>query len=366
MLSMTILLLVAGLSLSSAATGLPQQIDVDCRVDGELERALAVAEASNGADIHLHGICEGGVVIATDGVTLRGVTPDAGLEAPDSDPDVQALVEVVNAQVSLRNLMLHGGIIGVLADGWDADVLLFQVELSDQQGGVFARNGADVRLLDSTVRDGSIGVLAQFNATVILQNTVVTGHDTGIVVFNESRVALTDSTVENNRTGGLQLGGRCDGFVSGGAFRENGQVHIFAGSRSDITLLGNPIVGTEEDSTQAAFGVNEHSTITSFNTPMIYGDLHVLDHGSLLIGNTTVEGYLIASIFSDAFVSNSEIVNGVFCDSGSDVVCAGSTTTPSVTGCPSPTCGAAPASAPGRLPLRALEAPTNTVLEVRP
>lgn len=357
MLTTATLLLATSLLVPPAGpSGPPKRIDVDCSVDGALERALTRAQRSKvGVDIFLHGICEGGVVIATDGVALRGATPDAGLVAPDPPADIQILVEIVGAQVYMRDLTLRGGDIGILADGQDAEAVLFNLELSDQSIGAYARNGAEMRILDSTVRDGDVGVLAQFDVLVVLQNTIVTGQDTGIAIFDRSRAGITNTTVENSRTGGLQLEGRCDAVIFGGTFRENSQVHIFAGGRSDITLLDNVVVGSETDTTQGALAVNEHSSITSFTTPEIHGDLHALDRGSLRIGNARVEGSLLVSTFSDALVKDAEIVEGVYCRTGSDVICSGSSTTPSVVDCPSTTCGEpSPASPSSNAPVEGL------------
>jgi len=339
MLALAILLLAMDLAAAPVdVSESPTRIDVDCTIDGALERALKRAEKTDGAQIFLYGVCEGGVVVTTDGVSIRGATPDAAIVAPDPPTEVEVLVHVVNAKVNLQDLRMTGSEIGVLVDGWGAEVNLFGIELADQSGGVFARSGAVARVFDSIVRDGDVGVLAQFDATLVITETTVTGHDVGVVVFNESRAALTDSTVENNRTGGLQLEGRCDAVVFGGTFRENGQVHFFAGGRSDVTLLQDVVVGSATDTTGVAAGVNESSSFTSYNTAVLHGDVTALDRGSLRIGNTTIAGSLIASIFSDALVSNTEVVGGIFCQDGSDVICKGGTTTPMVFECPSPSC----------------------------
>ena len=342
MSALSVLLLATGLSMLPAggsAGDLPRRIDVDCGQDGALQRALDRAGKLDRVDIHLYGMCAGGVVIPTDGVTLRGGAPGSGLEATDASLPV--LVEIRNANVALRDLDLRGGEVGALADGSSAEVLLVGVDLAGQSGGVFARDGAEVRILDSSVRDGEVGVLAQSRAVARLQDTLVSGQDSGVAAFDGSRVALTDTVVEHNRTGGLQVDGRSEAFVSGGAFRENGQVHVYAGGRSDVTLGAGVVMGSESDSTGSALGVGDHASIASFNTPALHGDLTALDRGSLRIGNAVIHGDLLLSIFSDALVSNSAIEGIVFCDTGSDAICSGTASAADVIGCPSPTCGGA-------------------------
>ena len=158
---------IATVPAADVAADLPERIDVDCAREGELARALKRAEKLGGADIHLHGTCSGGIVIETDGVTLRGATPGSGFEI--SDPALPVLVEIRNANVALRDLDLRGGEVGALADGPSAEVLLVGVDLAGQSAGVFARDGAEVRILDSSVRDGEVGVLAQSRAVARLQ-----------------------------------------------------------------------------------------------------------------------------------------------------------------------------------------------------
>jgi len=342
----TIFVLAAMLS---PVTGVPaDRIDVDCAVEGSLARALERAAQTTGADVYLHGMCQGGIVIAGGSVTLRGATPDAGLTLDDGPGSV--LVGIENAQVSLRNLTLTGGEAGVLIDGGDAEVLLYEVEVGEHEVGVFARKGARVRIMNSLVRDGTVGVVAQFSAQATLFGTTVTGEDLAVSIANESAGVITDCTIENNLSGGLELRTLSQAYVQGSTFHENGQIHMFAGGRSDLTLGANLAIGSETDTTEFALGASEHASISSYSTPAIYGHASALDRGSLRIGNATIDGNLIVSIFSDALVSNGEIVDGVFCDKGSDVVCTGGTTTPSVQGCPSTTCGSSPTASPSPAP----------------
>jgi hypothetical protein len=339
---------------------IPMRIDVDCESDRALEQALAEAKKLRKVDIYLHGVCEGNYVIATDGVTLRGATGESGLAAPEGDSGNLPVLEVVDAQANLRGLVVRGGVLGVLVRGWNAEVLLYDVDVREQdEVGVIASRGARLRLLDSTIHDGYLGVLAQTDSTINLQNVIVDNQDTGIVVTDGSSAALNDTTIENSRSAGLSVGSRSDVNVLGGVFRENGEVHIHAGEWSSVTLLYEVMVGSETDATPYALGVIRYATIASYTTPVIYGNVSVLIGGSIRLGNTLLDGNLIVHQFANAHVRQSEITGIVHCADGSDVICR-QTTTAGAVDCPSPTCGSEPAAAVDR----AISIPEPPVLEV--
>jgi hypothetical protein len=220
-------------------------------------------------------------------------------------------------------------------------VLLYEVDVHDQEGvGVYGSRGATVRVFQSTVHDGFTGVAVDDDAELFLQQTVVSNLQTGVAVFDESFAGISDTTIENNSEGGLNVGHRSDVNILGGAFRNNGQVHVNANDWSSVTLLFEVTIGSETDTTPLALSVNREAVIASFSTPHLYGDVSALVGGSIRIGNTVVHGNVTAVQFADAHVRNSEITGVVACTDGSDVICK-QTTTAGVFGCPSPTCGSA-------------------------
>ena len=339
---------------------IPIRIDVDCEADRALERALAEAESLRKVDNYLHGVCEGNYVIAGDGVTLRAATGESGLAAPEGDSGYLPVLEVVDAEASLRGLVVRGGVVGVLVRGWDAEVLLYEVDVHDQDGvGVIASRGARVRVLNSTVRDASLGILAETDSWLNLQNVIVDNQDDGIIVTDRSFAALNDTTIENSRTGGLGVTRRSDVNILGGIFRENGQVHVHAGEWSSVTLLYEVTIGSETDTTPYALGAIRYATIASYTTPAIYGDVSALVGGSIRLGETVLDGDLSVSQFANAHVRNSEITGIVFCRDGAEAICR-RTTTAGAVDCPSPTCGPEPAEAVDR----AISTPELPVLEV--
>ena len=328
----------------------PRRIDVDCDSDRALQRVLGRSHRRGQVDIYLHGICKGNFVITTDGVTLRGATRESGLAAPAGATGDFPVLEIVDAQVTLRGLIVQGGAIGVLVLGRDADVLLFEVDVEGEEGvGVFANRGARVRMIDSTLRDGGIGLLAQSDTEVNLQRVVVNNQRVGVSVSDRSFAALNDTTIENNREAGVIVGHRSDANVSGGNFHENGDVHVSAKDWSSVTLLSGVTMGSDADTTRFALGANRSATIASFTTPVIHGDVSVLVGGSIRLGETVLHGDLAVVQFADAYVRDAEIIGSVVCVDGADAICS-RTTTAGVFGCPSPTCGETIAEAAGRAP----------------
>jgi hypothetical protein len=326
----------------------PRRIDVNCQFEHGLERALARAKTLGKVDINLHGVCEGNFVIATDGITLRGATSDSGLGAPNGSSTNLPVLEVIDAQAVLVGLVVRGGVTGVLARGWDAEVLLFGADVHGQAGeGVVAIRGASVKLFDSTVRDGTIGIAADSSGEISLQGVVVSDQRIGVVVRGGSSAALTNATIENNREAGLTADSRSEVTIFGGAFRENGGVHVNAGEWSEIRLLSGVILGSEHDLTPYSLGVIRGARIASYSTPAIYGDVSALDGGSIQFGETVLNGGLFLRQFANAYVRDATITGSIYCADGAEAICS-SVTNGGVIGCPSSTCGPpTPASGAG-------------------
>ena len=351
MLTLTSWILATTIAMTPlAGSQLPKRIDVDCESDRALERALMRARWHREVDIRLHGVCRGHYEIARDGVTLRAATPGSGVAAPGEDSGSVPVLKIDNAKASLRGLIVRGGGIGVLVEGRDAEVLLYELDVHEQEGvGVIVTHGAGVRILDTTLRDGLTGILAETNSTINLQRVTVHTQRVGVIVFDKSFAAINDSTIENCSEAGLHVDQRSDANVLGGVFRENGQVHINANDWSSIRLLNELTIGSETDSTPHALGATRQATIASFSTPAIHGDVSSLVGSSIRMGNTVVHGDLTVIQFADAYVRNSEITGVVACVDGGEAICS-QIATGGAFGCPSPTCGAEPPGAEGRAP----------------
>jgi hypothetical protein len=327
------------------AAGPARYIEVDCSDAGALERALAKAGKWGEIDITLHGVCEGNFVIAGGNVTLRGATVESGLAAPADDPGQMPVLEVAGGLVSLRGMIVRGGVVGVQVHGSEAELFLFEADVHDQlQVGVAVSDGARGRLWDSTIHDGQIGIVVDSLGEINLQGVTVSHQREGVIVWDRSSAVLSDTTIENCAVGGLNVDDRSDAIVYGGAFRENGQVHIGAVDQSSVSLAYETTIGSEMDATSYALTATRGSRISSYNAPFIFGDVGVLDNGSIRLGDTVLDGNLIVRLFSDVHVRNSEITGIVFCDDGGEAICS-QTTSGGVIDCPSPTCGSAPVGA---------------------
>ena len=332
------LLAVALVPVPSPGSGGSRRIDVNCQLGHALEGAIVRAKNIGGeVDIYVHGICVGNFIIDTGGITLRGADNASGLAAPAGG--FLPVIEVIDAQASLRGLAVRGGPAGVVARGWDAEVFLVAVDVHGQTDiGVFGQRGAQLTLIDSTVHDSEVGVLADSSARLNLQNVTVSDERIGVAVSQQSTAALNGSTISNNREAGLAVSSRSDVNVLGGAFRENGQVHVHAGEWSEVSLLSGVTIGSEGDSTPYSLSVIRGAAIASFSTPAIHGHVSALIGGSVQLGNTALTGDLIIQQFANAYVRNAAIAGSVVCFDGAEAICS-STTTLAVFGCPSPTCG---------------------------
>jgi len=326
------------------------RIDVQCEFTGALERALIRAEALESVDIFIHGVCVGNYLIESDGIALRGASPESGLAAPSNSPGFLPVLEVDGAVASLRGLSVEGGEIGVMVHGPNGDLVLVDVDVHDQNSvGAFADGGARLFLIDTTIRNGRLGVLTDSGSSANLQRVTVSNQQVGITVFDRSFAALNDTTIENCREAGLSVRSRSDANVLGGVFRENSQVHISAVDWSSIRLLSEPTIGSATDTTSFAMGATRSSRIASYRAPTIYGDVSALDDASIRLGETVLHGDLLASHFANAHVRDAEITGSVFCSDGADVICR-QTTTSGSSGCASSTCGPPTAETIGRSP----------------
>ncbi|MDH3626494.1 MAG: right-handed parallel beta-helix repeat-containing protein [Acidobacteriota bacterium] len=338
------MLAFAGLLLSAAffaspgdAVVISRSIDVDCTEPYALRRALRRSRKLGGLDIRLHGMCEGSFRIAHDGVTLRAGSPGAGIRERGENPEFLPVIEVDDAQVSLRGLIISG-ILGVRVHGANAELFVYDTKIEGAAGlGIWADQSATVRLLESEVSGHAGGIFTDDGVTLNLQQSTVSGNDVGIQI-HDSRFAMSDSTIEDNVVAGLGVSNRSDGSVFDTAFRNNGQVHVSVVDRSSVSLVGGVTLGSDTDTTQYALTSARDSRASAALTPDVFGDVSALDGGTLRLRSGVLHGNLLVQLFSDAHVRAAEITGLVFCDDGSESICS-QTTSAGVIGCPTTTCG---------------------------
>jgi len=316
------------------------RVHVDCADAGLLTKTLAMTGDIGNIEIYLDGVCEGNFVIQGGRVIIRGATPNSGISAPIVDPPPLPVLNVINADVSLRDMVIQGGMFGLLVEGSDAEVLLASAEVLGQSDiGVGVKTGGSARILRSTIRESPIGVAVWSGADVLLDESVVADHQTGVISFDRSYVSLLDTVVSACGLVGLQIADRSEGSVTGGRFFNNGQLHVHVSDRSDVQLYRMEELGSADDPTDFALGAVRHSRVSSYTTPVITGSVYLLDEAAIRLGSTNVRGDLLIKMFSNAYVRGTQIDGLVGCWYGSDAVCRFSTSGEQY-GCPSRSCGA--------------------------
>lgn len=349
MTALASLLLAVGIALgpvpADVATRPPSiggAIHVDCADDGALQRALGQAGRLGGGRIVLHGLCKGSHTVTVPNVTLAGADPDSGLVGDG----VRPVIVVDGVHVALVDLVVRDGYIGVLVEGWESSAYLAGVRLIGNYGGAIAGRGGELVVRDIEVTgDGVVGLEAQFDARLNVVGATVSGQDNGVVLFDRCRGALTDAVIEDNRDAGLAVFYGSSVNVFDSTLRRNGDIHVYAGDRSDVSLARDVTLGEDGDDTPFALFADDRSTIGSFASPDVRGDVYASANSSIGLGNATVSGAVVVASFSDGRLFNVEATDGVACDEGGRVSCR-NVTTPAVTGCDPALCAGPPPAGP--------------------
>ena len=154
-----------------------------------------------------------------------------------------------------------------------------------------------------------------------MRDSIVSDNDLGVLVTLQSRAGVVRSVVEGNREARLYVRCRSEAIAWDGIFRHNGQVHVGTSDRSDVTLLGNVVVGAEEDDTWYSLTASRKATVSSYSSPVIHGNVGAVDEGKIGVGNTVVHGDVHVRLFSKAQVRDGEITGMIVCRDASDAVC---------------------------------------------
>jgi hypothetical protein len=148
---------------------------VDC---SKKSLADAVREADKNSTITFTGICNGPVVVTTDGLTLKGV----GMAIIDGG-GADALTLTGTSRVSL----------------WD-------FEVTNGLNGIVIRDGSYVTLTGVNSHDNArAGVSVQTASSATLTNVIATSNVIGLVVDDGVSVGIKDSTLTGNAVRDLQL-----------------------------------------------------------------------------------------------------------------------------------------------------------------
>lgn len=173
-----------------APTG-PQSVLVDCAAGQTVQQALADTMSASSVDIAVKGTCTEAVQVGRDNVSLYGVSPGDGLQAPSPGATVLQLGSV--RKINLFQLTLSGGRTG----------------LSAGPGAIF--NGNDLTVTGSS----NFGVLVANASAGFLNNSTINGAGEGIAASGAGAIGFNGGTIKNSGTnavhasngGSVQLGG---------------------------------------------------------------------------------------------------------------------------------------------------------------
>ena len=148
--------------------------------------ADAVQAAGNkNSVISFTGVCAGPIVIAIDGLTLKGI----------------------------GTAIIDGGGQDAVTLSGASRVSLIDIDVTNGSIGIVARNGAHVNLSGVNVHDNSsYGILLQTASSGILSNVSAHGNGTGVVADDGVSLWIMGSTLTANVTKDIQLtfGARAD------------------------------------------------------------------------------------------------------------------------------------------------------------
>ena len=209
-------------------------LSVDCTKGERIGDALAHTTATaRHVTIFVSGLCRERVIISRDDITLRGVSPGAGIEGP---PDQPALRLNRAQRIALHQLTISGG------RGIEAE------------GSTFVANGL---FASGSSRDGLLVV----GGAALLTNVVVdTPANRGVVVVGGLlTVTGADTLITNAPKSGLAAEHGSSLTLSSGATVARNAGSGIASSSSHLVITGGAIV---EDNHGDGVGVRDGSTLS--------------------------------------------------------------------------------------------------------
>ena len=198
-------------------SSLPVEVSVDCSAGETIADVLTQYE--NGLaplTINITGVCLEAVLIIRDGVTLQGVSPDAGIE---STSDVFGSIAVSRGakDVAIYDLTITGGGIGVLVTK-NSQVAIFRVDISGKTSAVIGFDASHIDITGSNIHDNGNGILAVRNGTLNASDSLLMNNNIGFVAatggvinlytFDPFGAVVDGVTVNSTSLGGVvQSGG---------------------------------------------------------------------------------------------------------------------------------------------------------------
>jgi hypothetical protein len=333
------LFLVTGIGL--AGTAGTETVVVDCDLGDNLAKALSDAEAGGPNQIWIRGTCIGNFTIDASRVDLRGQGP--GRSEIVSEELQTALLITGPSGVTLRDLTIRDGSIGVRVTGHDARVSILFSDISADDIAVWVGNASHAFLNGVDLHHAGVGLLIDEHSSGTLFFATSRDHSmSGATVYDHSSLHVTNSEISGNGQVGLSVEQVSTLTVHESNLKNNGELHAYANDRSELHIYAETTIGDVGDPTEYALGVNKMSQLQVNDGITIHGDVFGSNSSYFSLAAAELRGSVHLDGFSNCRILNSEIDGTVHCDSGADAACdAGAVAL--TEGCPSaePICGAA-------------------------
>jgi len=309
-------------------------IRVDCDHGGDLRAALRRA-GSGPARIHVIGTCAGQFETAGDRIEIIGRSPaESRIGMIGGGPSGPALHVTGPGQLTVRNLALFDSPWGLYVEGPGRLVIVEGCEITGNGYGVFALQGARVALRNTQVFSSQDSGMAAYSGSEL---TVIGGsirdNTQGVAIFDRSTLALLDSEIRGNQNQGLAAQSLCTIDATRTTFLDNG-AHASVLDRSSLNVVDSN-VGQPGDATAFSFFTtgDSRTTIVFPSSPgIVYGTAYVVGGSNLFVQGGTLHDGAILQDFSWAKLTNAAVEGTISCQTGSDAICAGSTSA-RVSGC---------------------------------
>jgi len=234
-----------------------KDVVVDCTRGKTITKALATGHAQRTPlTVLVKGLCHENVTITADDVTLRGITPDAGISGVD--PDLNTVTIIGASRVALHELAITNGRNGVAGvDGAGYETKQCHVH-HNANNGILVNRGSNGMVNNNLVENNGargVGIVDGSSATVI-NNTVRLNGTRGVEVESNSngRIGLTKrnqpagNLITLNGEEGIEVANGSNGFIYANTITANGQDGLALYHSATVRLLGqNLIEGNARD-----------------------------------------------------------------------------------------------------------------------
>lgn len=287
---------------------------------------------SGPARINVIGTCVGTFFTKGDGIEIVGRSP--------AESRIRAIGSTSNAlfvngpgQLNVRNLAFVDSGFGLRIDGPGRTVVVEGCEITGNADGVLAWQGATLVLRDSRVRSNDLLGVSVDNARVFVSGGAISDNGTGVYLNGNGTLELQNAELRGNHSMGVQAQTLSTVTASHTTFLDNGEGHAGLVDRSALIVVDSTF-GQPGDATGLSIFAGDDSRATiEFRSPgIVYGRVRAIGGSNVVLQGGTLHDGASLEEFSWAKVTDATVEDTILCQSGSDAICAGSTSA-SVYGC---------------------------------